>query len=55
MPNTPHPDMLLVEQIRSGKPEAWNTLIAQSLVAFGGYLLLGGVKLLKSGERAVIE
>jgi len=26
---TPHPDMLLVEQIRSGKPEAWNTLIAQ--------------------------
>src|SRR5688500_13504017 len=29
MPNTPHPDMLLVEQIRSGKPEAWNTLIAQ--------------------------
>jgi RNA polymerase sigma-70 factor, ECF subfamily len=29
MPNTPHPDMLLVEQIRSGKPEAWNALIAQ--------------------------
>jgi RNA polymerase sigma-70 factor (ECF subfamily) len=29
MPNTPHPDMLLVEQIRSGQPEAWNTLIAQ--------------------------
>jgi RNA polymerase sigma-70 factor (ECF subfamily) len=29
MPSTPHPDMLLVEQIRSGKPEAWNTLIAQ--------------------------
>ena len=29
MPNTPHPDMLLVEQIRSGKPDAWNTLIAQ--------------------------
>jgi len=29
MPNTPHPDMLLVEQIRSGKPEAWNSLIAQ--------------------------
>jgi len=26
---TPHPDMLLVEQIRSGKPEAWNALIAQ--------------------------
>ena len=29
MPNSPHPDMLLVEQIRSGKPEAWTTLIAQ--------------------------
>jgi RNA polymerase sigma-70 factor (ECF subfamily) len=29
MPSTPHPDMLLVEQIRSGKPEAWNALIAQ--------------------------
>ena len=29
MPNTSHPDMLLVEQIRSGQPEAWNTLIAQ--------------------------
>src|SRR5919106_946961 len=29
MPNTPHPDMLLVEQIRSGKPDAWNALIAQ--------------------------
>lgn len=29
MPNTPHPDMLLVEQIRAGKPDAWNTLIAQ--------------------------
>jgi RNA polymerase sigma-70 factor (ECF subfamily) len=29
MPNTLHPDMLLVEQIRSGKPEAWNALIAQ--------------------------
>ena len=26
---TPHPDMLLVEQIRSGQPDAWNTLIAQ--------------------------
>jgi RNA polymerase sigma-70 factor, ECF subfamily len=29
MPNTSHPDMLLVEQIRSGQPDAWNTLIAQ--------------------------
>lgn len=29
MPNTPHPDMLLVEQIRSGKPDAWTALIAQ--------------------------
>jgi RNA polymerase sigma-70 factor (ECF subfamily) len=29
MATTPHPDMLLVEQIRSGKPEAWTALIAQ--------------------------
>jgi RNA polymerase sigma-70 factor (ECF subfamily) len=29
MPATPHPDTLLVEQIRAGKPEAWDTLIAQ--------------------------
>jgi RNA polymerase sigma-70 factor (ECF subfamily) len=29
MPNTPHPDLLLVEQIRSGRPEAWNALIEQ--------------------------
>jgi RNA polymerase sigma-70 factor, ECF subfamily len=29
MPNSPHPDLLLVEQIRSGEPEAWNSLIAQ--------------------------
>jgi RNA polymerase sigma-70 factor (ECF subfamily) len=29
MPATPHPDTLLVEQIRSGKPEAWNSLIGQ--------------------------
>src|SRR3972149_2652713 len=29
MPNTPHPDLLLVEQIRSGKPDAWNALIEQ--------------------------
>jgi RNA polymerase sigma-70 factor (ECF subfamily) len=29
MPTTLHPDLLLVEQIRSGKPEAWNALIAQ--------------------------
>jgi RNA polymerase sigma-70 factor, ECF subfamily len=29
MPNTPHPDVLLVEQIRAGAPDAWNTLIAQ--------------------------
>lgn len=28
-PDTLHPDVLLVKQIRSGKPEAWNTLIAQ--------------------------
>src|ERR671923_2058998 len=26
---TPHPDMLLVDQIRAGAPDAWNTLIAQ--------------------------
>ena len=26
---TPHPDLLLVEQIRSGKPDAWNALIEQ--------------------------
>jgi RNA polymerase sigma-70 factor (ECF subfamily) len=35
MPNTSHPDVLLIEQIRSGKPEAWNALIAQ----FEGRLL----------------
>jgi RNA polymerase sigma-70 factor (ECF subfamily) len=29
MPNSPHPDILLVEQIRAGKPDAWNSLIAQ--------------------------
>src|ERR1700704_6817926 len=29
MPNTPHPDPLLVEQIRAGQPDAWNVLIAQ--------------------------
>jgi RNA polymerase sigma-70 factor, ECF subfamily len=29
MPNTPHPDTLLVEQIRAGQPDAWNVLIAQ--------------------------
>jgi len=29
MPNTPHPDTLLVEQIRAGAPDAWNSLIAQ--------------------------
>jgi hypothetical protein len=29
MPNAPHPDTLLVEAIRAGKPDAWNTLIAQ--------------------------
>jgi RNA polymerase sigma-70 factor (ECF subfamily) len=29
MPDTSHPDMLLVEQIRSGRPEAWTALIAQ--------------------------
>jgi RNA polymerase sigma-70 factor (ECF subfamily) len=29
MANTPHPDLLLVEQIRSGQPDAWTTLIAQ--------------------------
>jgi RNA polymerase sigma-70 factor (ECF subfamily) len=29
MPPTPHPDTLLVEQIRSGQPDAWNMLIAQ--------------------------
>src|SRR3954465_15405508 len=28
MPNSPHPDILLVEQIRSGQPEAWNVLIS---------------------------
>lgn len=29
MPSTAHPDALLVEAIRRGKPEAWNDLIAQ--------------------------
>ena len=29
MSASPHPDMLLVERIRSGKPEAWNELISQ--------------------------
>ncbi len=29
----------------------WNTFIAQSFVAFSGYFLLGGVKLLRSKER----
>src|SRR6476619_7204831 len=29
MPNLPHPDTLLVEQIRAGQPDAWNVLIAQ--------------------------
>jgi RNA polymerase sigma-70 factor (ECF subfamily) len=29
MPNLPHPDTLLVQQIRTGKPDAWNLLIAQ--------------------------
>src|ERR671938_374441 len=29
MANTAHPDMLLVDEIRAGKPEAWNALIAQ--------------------------
>jgi RNA polymerase sigma-70 factor (ECF subfamily) len=28
MPNSSHPDVLLVEQIRAGAPDAWNTLIA---------------------------
>jgi len=35
MPATSHPDVLLVEQIRAGKPDAWNTLIAK----FEGRLL----------------
>ncbi|HEY4232422.1 MAG TPA: RNA polymerase sigma factor [Lacipirellulaceae bacterium] len=29
MPDTIRPDTLLVQQIRTGKPDAWNTLIAQ--------------------------
>lgn len=29
----------------------WNTFIAQSAVAFGGYFLLGGIKLLRRPER----
>jgi RNA polymerase sigma-70 factor, ECF subfamily len=29
MPNTSHPDILLVEQVRAGQPDAWNVLIAQ--------------------------
>jgi RNA polymerase sigma-70 factor (ECF subfamily) len=29
MPNTTHPDTLLVDQIRAGQPDAWNVLIAQ--------------------------
>jgi di/tricarboxylate transporter len=33
-------------------PNFWNTLIAQSLVAFGGYFLLGGVALLRPSAAA---
>lgn len=29
MPDSTHPDALLVEEIRRGKPDAWNNLIAQ--------------------------
>jgi RNA polymerase sigma-70 factor (ECF subfamily) len=29
MPDSLHPDMLLVQQIRTGKPEAWESLIGQ--------------------------
>jgi RNA polymerase sigma-70 factor (ECF subfamily) len=29
MPSSAHPDALLIESIRRGKPEAWNDLIAQ--------------------------
>ena len=29
MPDSSNPDALLVENIRLGKPEAWNNLIAQ--------------------------
>jgi RNA polymerase sigma-70 factor (ECF subfamily) len=29
MPSAPNPDMLLVKQIRAGKPDAWNALIGQ--------------------------
>jgi RNA polymerase sigma-70 factor, ECF subfamily len=29
MPDTLNPDVLLVQQIRTGKPEAWNSLIGQ--------------------------
>jgi RNA polymerase sigma-70 factor (ECF subfamily) len=29
MPDSSHPDALLVQQIRAGKPDAWNTLIGQ--------------------------
>jgi di/tricarboxylate transporter len=36
-------------------PNFWNTLIAQSLVAFSGYLLLGGAALLRSSSRAEYE
>lgn len=35
MPDSANPDQLLVQQIRQGKPEAWNTLITQ----FEGRLL----------------
>ena len=29
MSDSPNPDALLVEEIRVGKPDAWNQLIAQ--------------------------
>jgi di/tricarboxylate transporter len=29
----------------------WNTLVAQSFVAFAGYFLLGGLKLIRSGRK----
>jgi di/tricarboxylate transporter len=36
-------------------PNFWNTLVAQSLIAFGGYLLLGGAALLRSSSRIQSE
>ncbi len=54
MANRTNPDLLLVEEIRAGKPEAWNDLIAQyegRLLAFVESRLSYG----KGGRRAASE